>query len=901
MYEPYERRELLLITDQDDLSDYVLWELDRETEEKPLSQKVFFHKSMSTRLAKKLDRAPHVRDMIPKVIAEKATGSIMFAKLYVDSLILKQKLDEVIDVLDRIPENFAAFFDAILEQVKDQPSADRTLALKVLSLVTRGNICDRLSFAEISDAIRLKDMMQTSADLDTDLRTEIEMMKILEVTKGQILIEDTQEHHLKLFSPLFGTYLVESCEDISSYNKVDMASLCLEYLNSIEFAKPCMDFVSLKARQTRHPFLVYASHYWGEHLTATRRVDSSLWTMVKQQLNDKDRVAACIEAAWYSPVMTNSSRWEIPPGSDRLHICAWFGIDTVLLDIIKESNEIPSFTVDIQDPVYRQTPLIFACRRNHAESVKILLNSGASLVGESGRMALFSAIYEGHSKMVDFLLTKCDDLVINNIKPQGDGRTALMLAIERAENREGLNIIQTLLGHRNIDIEKRDTKGRTALSHAAAGMSFRVMKLLLEVSNIDVNSPDDNGRTTVSYAAEKSSDRVLGMLLDAPGIKVNAVDNHGRTALHFAVENYRSDNVQTLLGSKLTTNVDANTLDRDGGRSALSICVTSGDIDIMRILLEHGVDLSWTQSNGGNLLHLACSEEGSGREVIELLCHRGVRMDRPDNGGWLPLHHACRWEETEVADALIDLGADLSCQTSTGLTPYEIAWQYNNVETMELLQDKAAEKGLSALALASPDKVPLWALVKRGMMDTLEAAIKAGIDPDEAEYVTGNTALHWAVLENQLDILEHFLQRNLIAVDKLNLVGHTPLRTAAIDGNVYAVELLLRYKAEVDLADQWERTALSVAQDRQFQETFGEIAIALMEAGAKLIASGVDLKSLLLLAIDMEKPNVVKSLIDAGVDIWERDDKGDSPLQHAQRTGHKDIWELLSEARHMRE
>lgn len=888
MYEPYDQYELFLRTVPSDLEYYVSWELQRESEQMSRRRKSMGPKSASTRLARKLERAPEIHHALPRAIAEKSMGCIMFAKLYVDSILFKQELGEVIDVLDRVPDNFAAYFDALLEQVKQdtESESDRLLALKILSLVASSNICDRLTLAEIGDAIELRAARPKEADPNTDSLVSLEMAtKILEVTKGLVFIQDCGGRPVDPFTSLFGTYLGESCGDVFARNNVDMARLCLEYLDSNAFAKPCGDYTTLKVRQDDHPFLVYAAQHWGFYLKAAGGPkDSALWSLAKFQLNDENRIAAYIEAAWHSP----SLRWEIPPGANKFHVCAWFGLESLLLDMLKHSNNNSASDFDAPEPVYGQTPLTFACRKGHLECARALLNVGANIVGEQGRMALFGAVSQGHGEIVQLLLARCSTSIINGIDSGGNGQTALMVATGYAATTGDLSILHTLLAQDGADIHKRDHEGRTALSLAVTGTSVRVVKKLLEIPEIDVNASDNDGRTVLSYAAETPSARIIGILLDTPGVEINAVDCRGRSSLHLAVEHFMYENVKLLLGK----NLDPSITDKIGGRSALSIAVALDNLDMVKILLEYRVCLDWTNEDGGNLLHHACSE-GCGLEMIQLLHKYGVALNRPDRNGWIPLHQACRWEGVDVVETLIELGSDLSSKTENELTPYEVAWYYDNLEVLKTLEIKAIGKGLSSLSLTCPKKVPLWVLVKRGIMDALDAAIKTGTDLDETEYSTGNTALHIAVLKSQHAILEHLLQNNIIAIDTLNHAGDTPLRTAVFGGNDDAVDLLIKYKAEVDLADQLERTALSIAHQRDNKR----VAFALMEAGARLIASGVNLRPLLLLAISQDKLGVAQILINAGVDPWERDEKGYSPLQHAHVTGTEAMLKILRKER----
>lgn len=63
------------------------------------------------------------------------------------------------------------------------------------------------------------------------------------------------------------------------------------------------------------------------------------------------------------------------------------------------------------------------------------------------------------------------------------------------------------------------------IGHAA------VVKLLLDKEGVDVNSKDSFGRTPLSRAAEIWHEAVFKLLLDKEGVDANPKDSFGRTPL----------------------------------------------------------------------------------------------------------------------------------------------------------------------------------------------------------------------------------------------------------------------------------------------------------------------------------------------------------------------------------
>jgi len=61
--------------------------------------------------------------------------------------------------------------------------------------------------------------------------------------------------------------------------------------------------------------------------------------------------------------------------------------------------------------------------------------------------------------------------------------------------------------------------------------SETIVKLLLETSKVEVDSKDSYGRTPLSWAAEKGCETVIKLLLETGKANVNLKDNSGRMPL----------------------------------------------------------------------------------------------------------------------------------------------------------------------------------------------------------------------------------------------------------------------------------------------------------------------------------------------------------------------------------
>jgi len=164
--------------------------------------------------------------------------------------------------------------------------------------------------------------------------------------------------------------------------------------------------------------------------------------------------------------------------------------------------------------------------------------------------------------------------------------------------------LKILLGQPEIDVNKSNAKGETALQITASMGYINALKLLLAQAAIDVNRADKEGRTALMGAMSGRELESVKLLLASDTIDVNAVDNDGDSA--FSLSIYSSIYSEDL--RFLTALLDDRRLSRTKllGASdfeALIFAAEYGDLTMLEYLLSNfEVDINQLDQYGRTAL-----------------------------------------------------------------------------------------------------------------------------------------------------------------------------------------------------------------------------------------------------------------------------------------------------------
>lgn len=231
-----------------------------------------------------------------------------------------------------------------------------------------------------------------------------------------------------------------------------------------------------------------------------------------------------------------------------------------------------------------------------------------------------------------------------------------------------------------VDVNIRDTNGRTALIWATDWEHESIVKFLLSTPHIKIDIRDYNGNNALDLALAQKQNNIAKLiqnhiaerenyklLLDRwfeaaekdiletvceliGKVDINAQDKHGYTALIKACENNHKNIVQLLLQVSGTTHsgqahnpIDVNLREEERGNTALIMASQNGRTDIVKLLLAiKNIDVNIQRDSGDTAL-LRATERGHVDIVKLLLQTPDINLNIANNDGRTARYYAKDW------------------------------------------------------------------------------------------------------------------------------------------------------------------------------------------------------------------------------------------------------------------
>lgn len=288
--------------------------------------------------------------------------------------------------------------------------------------------------------------------------------------------------------------------------------------------------------------------------------------------------------------------------------------------------------------------------------------------------------------------------------------------------------------------------------------------------------------------------------------------------------------LQRFIGHKKNEVEERGNVPKEFGTTILHFACANNIYDIIKTMLNEGVDVNTVDNFGFTPLHLACDREAV--DIVRMLLKVGADVNIPTSKGETAIHIACDKGNLEIVRMLLKYGADASKKTVRGDSPLNVACRHRNIELARLLLDNGAAQSEEGRV----DVSPLRYACESGDINMVELLL------EKIPELSADRALHLACEGRNYYLVEALLDRGA-DINAVGAFGQTPLRVACNRRTFYIIKLLIERNADLDIADIFGVTPL-----KSIIRSFGEVSIIqlvdMFEIVALLVDNFADLSAL---------------------------------------------------------
>ncbi|ENH71719.1 Ankyrin-1 [Fusarium oxysporum f. sp. cubense race 1] len=566
----------------------------------------------------------------------------------------------------------------------------------------------------------------------------------------------------------------------------------------------------------------YVIEFWPKHWQLSEASEKQLLDLFENEL---------LFSFWTNSLFALPHIQLKPPPTHvkPLPVAAHLGFTTVVKALLERSQNIAES---------RGQALIEACRAGHVPLIRYLIGSYSDGI-DFGDENLHEAARVVSNSHDDEALRELLKGLPESLKasPMAEESEVNLKVIEnRKKNlpQEHLSDEATRDDHEATGLQPdepisspRDWLVMPMYRAVRSGMSDVVTKLLklgLEPCPPKGITPSDN---SYIYTALTNSHVSCAKLLIDAGASPTAKNAQGYTPLHVATRWSSGETVEFLLSC------GASIADKDlQNRTALEIAAIWGDFTTLAIMLSRTEEVE--PISEGDL------------DIVKLLIENKATVDKreaPPDEGWsrTPMHVAVDWNRPEIAQYLLEKGADPDARDSDGIPV-------------------------------------IGAAISGGHSSMVQWLADANVDVNVTYYNDKLTPLHEACPHPEIVRL---LIQHGADINKVNADSRSALNFSISGNNLATVQILLESKTQPDL------DAATIHRDLRTILPIGyiEVVETMLEAGADVNNVNENGESLLAYAVKHNAPSgMIRKILEYNPDLEMRDKKENTALHCITRS-----------------
>lgn len=277
-------------------------------------------------------------------------------------------------------------------------------------------------------------------------------------------------------------------------------------------------------------------------------------------------------------------------------------VSNILIKLLLDNGANPNIVSKMIG--YPETPLLSAIRSNNISLVKLLLSYGANPImkNEYGYEPIFEACILNDTNISELLIK---DYNVNiNVNTLNTKRSPL----HYASLHNSVDNVKYLLKN-GADIKQIDSDGNNVLCNACWSGNYETVSILLNDKNININERCDKGKTALYYACEFCYENIVKILLEN-GANPNIYTLEGDTALFQALYKKKKNIINMIIDA----NVDLNMINYKKDNALILACKYKFT-DIAKKLISLGINIHHRNMTGVSVWKYATYDN----ELVQIL------------------------------------------------------------------------------------------------------------------------------------------------------------------------------------------------------------------------------------------------------------------------------------------
>lgn len=446
------------------------------------------------------------------------------------------------------------------------------------------------------------------------------------------------------------------------------------------------------------------------------------------------------------------------------------------------------------------TALLLAAKLGATEAANLFINAGAKLDerNNEGRTAIQEAVK--YSRKSIYISLKKSAKKINNVDLENHN------LIFDAVDSQNIEVINDIIVNKLVKVDSSILFYQNTYSKPA------ILKLILSKAKLNLEETDPNGKSTLFYIVKKGASSIdTFMYALSLGLDINHVDKDGNTVLMELIKYINTDyprlkdltadeklpliNLIDMIPWLIEEEINYNVYNNDG-ENVLTYVTAINNIDIMKILLEYGVDPNFIDSSNTTALSTAAMKGSSNIEAVSLLLNYGARPNITDNNN------------KTIIEKLITIELVLHNEKKMKLKEKRNIDETQNYR--QVLHEILLNGEVNLTMLNSEDQPYFFDAVFHNNIDLVKSLAKYGADINQRDRENSNIVYKYmaeniAFKKVSDQRLYYIMLKQVITlgadVNARDSHGGITLHKAILDNDIQTIKIILNAGADINAVD----------------------------------------------------------------------------------------------------